>query len=61
MIGWHGSGAILAVVVICPVGQLAAIQASVDYDILGLPSFPASWPDVLAVYAVKTTSALGNG
>lgn len=91
--GWV---AVLVVVVICLVGQLACsglgiffagedsgtgqtvttavqeidlefgdrleeIQASVDYDILDLSGSPAPWPDVLAVYAVKTTSDPDNG
>lgn len=41
--------------------RLAEIQASVDYDILDLSGSPAPWPDVLAVYAVKTTSDPDNG
>lgn len=41
--------------------QLAAVQASVDYDVLDLSGSPAPWPDVLAVYAVKTTSDPDNG
>lgn len=41
--------------------RLAAIQASVDYDILDMSGSPAPWPDVLAVYAVKTTSDPNNG
>lgn len=41
--------------------RLAEIQAGVDYDILDLSGSPAPWPDVLAVYAVKTTSDPDNG
>jgi hypothetical protein len=41
--------------------RLAEIQASVDHDILDLSGSPAPWPDVLAVYAVKTTSDPDNG
>ncbi len=41
--------------------RLAEIQASIDYDILDLSGSPAPWPDVLAVYAVKTTSDPDNG
>lgn len=41
--------------------RLAEIQASVDYDILDMSGSPAPWPDVLAVYAVKTTSDPDNG
>lgn len=41
--------------------RLAEIQASVDYDILDLSGSPAPWPDVLAVYAIKTTSDPDNG
>lgn len=41
--------------------RLAEIQASVDYNILDLSGSPAPWPDVLAVYAVKTTSNPDNG
>ena len=41
--------------------RLADIQVSVDYDILDLSGSPAPWSDVLAVYAVKTTSDLDNG
>ncbi len=41
--------------------QLTEVQASVDYDILDLSGSCASWPDVLAVYAVKTTSDPDNG
>lgn len=41
--------------------RLAEIQASVDYNILDLSGSPAPWPDVLAVYAVKTTSDPDNG
>ena len=40
---------------------MAEIQASVDYNILDLSGSPAPWPDVLAVYAVKTTSDPDNG
>ena len=41
--------------------RLAEVQASVDYDILDMSGSPAPWPDVLAVYAVKTTSDPDNG
>ena len=41
--------------------RLAEVQASVDYDILDLSGSPAPWPDILAVYAVKTTSDPNNG
>lgn len=41
--------------------RLAEIQACVDYDILDMSSSPAPWPNVLAVYAVKTTSDPDNG
>ena len=41
--------------------QLAEIQTSVDYDILDLSGSLAPWSNVLAVYAVKTTSDPDNG
>ncbi len=41
--------------------RLAEVQASVDYDILDMSGSPAPWPDILAVYAVKTTSDPDNG
>lgn len=41
--------------------RLAEIQASVEYDILDMSGSCAPWRDVLAVYAVKTTTDPNNG
>ena len=37
-------------------GRIEAIKASVDYDELELPENRPAWRDILAVYAVRTTS-----
>ena len=41
--------------------KLADIQSSVDYDILDMSGSCAPWREVLAVYAVKTTTDPNNG
>lgn len=41
-------------------GQLASIKENVAYDTLEMSGSCAVWPEVLSVYAVKTTTALDN-
>lgn len=41
--------------------RLADIQASVDYDHLDMSGTPAPWRDILAIYAVRTTTDPDDG
>ena len=40
--------------------ELDAIKASVEYDALEMSGSRAVWPEVLSIYAVKTTSDPDN-